>query len=614
MKKKININREKISSEEIASRRDFDAVLKNYTAGQGTGSGTASKPFYKTVGFAVSSAVVTVAIVAGAWWYASNPGDAHTSESTHSREFNTTTYQPAGKPFERKDEFDASTMPFINPPMKDVNIGYSSYNVNAGKGGEFNYPTGSKIKVPAGAFIDKNGDPVKGNVELRYREFHDPIDFFVSGIPMSYDSAGVKYQFESAGMLEILAFQDGEPVQVNPKKQIEVELSTNNADTKFNLYQLDTAARNWVYKGKPKIKKGEKHPGNDELLAQDAKDTAYSFSDNIIAVNGTSTKVPGDDPKVKKVREEIEEIKKDIAKIEKQKPQEPRKANPSRFKFNIEVDANEFPEIALYKETVFEVGDESKNVFNKDMYKVQWDDATLAEGTKKDINYKLTLTKGTDKHTIIVYPVLTGKNYEVAKKEFDAKFQQYQVTLEKRKVDEAKKQEEYKELVKKMEQERKEQQAKWNAQQQEWAAQQQKRMEEAQRSINYSSVRYAFNISGFGVWNSDSPFRYKDPVRLAASFGNKNGEDYSPQQVFHIDRTNNTLFTHYNGSFNRFEYSPSSDNILFISLPGNKVAIYTEADFAAMPHKPGKYNFMLTVLDKEFKSVAELKDHLLAKK
>lgn len=45
-------------------------------------------------------------------------------------------------------------------------------------------------------------------VKITYREFADPIDFFVSGIPMEYDSAGRKYNFESSGMCEINAYKD----------------------------------------------------------------------------------------------------------------------------------------------------------------------------------------------------------------------------------------------------------------------------------------------------------------------------------------------------------------------------------------------------------------------
>ena len=42
---------------------------------------------------------------------------------------------------------------------------------------------------------------------------------------MVYDSAGTKRTFESAGMLDIKGFQNNEPVFINPKKVITIELA-----------------------------------------------------------------------------------------------------------------------------------------------------------------------------------------------------------------------------------------------------------------------------------------------------------------------------------------------------------------------------------------------------
>ncbi|MEM9992001.1 MAG: hypothetical protein AAF738_09560, partial [Bacteroidota bacterium] len=98
---------------------------------------------------------------------------------------------------------------YIQPPVA-VPASYTQYEIQAETGGTYQYAEATKIQVPDNAFQDQNGALIKGKVQLFYREMHDYIDFFLSGIPMTYDSTGVRYNLESAGMVEIYAEQDGQ--------------------------------------------------------------------------------------------------------------------------------------------------------------------------------------------------------------------------------------------------------------------------------------------------------------------------------------------------------------------------------------------------------------------
>lgn len=593
MKKKININREKVSSEEIASGKNFDAILNTYSSTVAPKSG---KPFYKSMGFAAGSIIAVIAGLTAAWWFTrtETPQQAALDE-----QFNNTTYKPAST---------ASRL-FINRPYNDLDVKFSTYIVNADKGGEVSHPSGTKIRIPANAFADENGKAVDGNVELKYREFRDPVDFFVSGIPMTYDSAGTTWQFESAGMMEILAYKNGKELNVSDGKTIEVEMPSKYDGSQYNLYQLDTAARNWVYKGKDKIRREKKTGGADQPAPVPQTIQAEAPGDSA-ATQADVTQLP----EVKKISTEIAAIRKDIEKIEQQKPKEPARAHSDRHRFNLDVDPKEFPEIAVYKGMVFEVGAENKN-FSKEMYKVVWDDAVLSEGSKKGINYKLTLTKGEEKKTIIVYPVLTGKNYEAALAEYNEKFKKYESALSVRKADEKKKEEEYKQALVKARQEQAARQKEAEEQRKAWAEQERQRNEkariEARNTVaNSNNITRVFMVSGFGVWNSDTPFKHTDPVRVAAKFSCSDTA-LNVAKVYHIDRSRNTLFTIYDQNFSRFEYSPSSANVLFLNLPGNKIAVFNENDFASLPKKNGAYNFNMKAVEKEFTSVDELKKFLL---
>jgi hypothetical protein len=143
--------------------------------------------------------------------------------------------------------------PFIKPPLPAANVPFKNYTFLAEQGDTILYKSGSIILFPKNSLVDKDGNIIKGKVDVQYREFANPLDFYLSGIPMQYDSAGIKYTFESAGMCEINAFQNGNPVFVNPNAKPQINLASHNTDPVFNLYQLDTAQRKWINRGKDTI-------------------------------------------------------------------------------------------------------------------------------------------------------------------------------------------------------------------------------------------------------------------------------------------------------------------------------------------------------------------------
>ena len=145
-----------------------------------------------------------------------------------------------------------AAMPYVNPPMMEMQKEFATFTVDGTKGGVYEYESGSKVTVPANAFVDKNGILVSGKVELKYREFHDAVDFFLAGISMEYDSASIKHHLISAGMIEVKAYKNGELVELSEEKELDIELVSTieyHPDYQFNVYRLNTDKRNWEYKG-----------------------------------------------------------------------------------------------------------------------------------------------------------------------------------------------------------------------------------------------------------------------------------------------------------------------------------------------------------------------------
>lgn len=98
---------------------------------------------------------------------------------------------------------------------------------------------GTIIHIPANALVDAMGNPIEGQVDISYRDYHDPVEVLLSGIPMTFDSGGVVNQFQTAGMFELEAAQNGQPVFLKDGEQIDIELQSMDENSNYNFYALD---------------------------------------------------------------------------------------------------------------------------------------------------------------------------------------------------------------------------------------------------------------------------------------------------------------------------------------------------------------------------------------
>jgi hypothetical protein len=85
-------------------------------------------------------------------------------------------------------------------------------------------------------------------VTIAWQEYHSLADIICSGIPMAYDSAGVKDQFVSGGMFTIDGHQGDKPIEIAKGKEAKVALATYDDQAQFNFYRLDEKTGDWDYK------------------------------------------------------------------------------------------------------------------------------------------------------------------------------------------------------------------------------------------------------------------------------------------------------------------------------------------------------------------------------
>lgn len=480
----INRNREPLTPEDVQKGQDFDAFMKAYAA--------RPKPFYKTTTFYASVAAVGVVIGVGSFLL-----------------------------FSGNDKPEASQA-FVQAPLAGIDVKDTSYTVDAAGGGDFLYGTGSLIRVPEGAFLDSAGNTVKGKVELHYREFHDPASIFLAGIPMTYDSSGQRYHFESAGMFEITATLNGKPLRINPDQPLKVALASNTNEDKFNVYYLDTASRNWKFISKDKA-----------MLVAFEKDT-----------NANQQTATGPEPLA---------------------PVLPKKADKNRQSFVIRFEPKEFPELSIYKGVRFEV-DENKTPYNKDDKRVQWEDVQISRNSDRQ-TYRVTFTKGDRSAEYQTGIVVDEKDYASAKGTYDKLYAEYQKVLEK-------KQHDVRNAAAALESRL------MNADARRIFVNDSvlRQALAIRRSIVGNSqenmVMREFVLRDFGIWNSDCPESLPKGAEIFVKLiDSRNKKPLEVEKVFLVEKGRNAIFTYYSSALTNFKFNPDAENMLWAVTADGKLAV-----------------------------------------
>lgn len=514
MSLKFNINREKISDDEIKKHQDFDSLVKQFKE-QSLKKARGDESWWK------NKKIQYATIIAGVTVICTITYQSLTKQQAQPQKHETTSTLSSTK------TSTASNKPFILAPSPKLRVPYSTYRVNAAKGGTITHPSKTKVHIPQNSFVNKAGDAISGEVTIEYREFHDVGDIVLSGIPMRYDSAGTAYQFESAGMFDIKGSQNGEPVFIKPGKKIEVDLASLSAEQKFNQYYLDTLAQNWQY-----LKKDQAQILPLENVTNAASTSAAS--PKMLALKQQIEKV---------IPRQIDSVKTVCqTKITRlpmvREPLKPSRPNPSRPNFKIDGSYADYPELAAFDNVLFEVGAENRN-YSKELHDITWSDLKISQGPDKGKNYILTLIYRNRSEKLIVYPVLTGVDLEKAQKMYQDKFEEYTEKSEQRKADEAR-------LIREMEQkeaallESQRQKQKELDNERIRLMNQSKMMEARNLADEFGSLsnsvraRRIFEVSQFGIYNSDCPHPQLagQSIKPVFMFNNK---PVLPGQSFLID-------------------------------------------------------------------------------
>lgn len=106
---------------------------------------------------------------------------------------------------------------------------------------------GGEIVVPASAFTDKEGNIVKGEVTLIYKEIQDVAGILVSGIPLKFGENEDPQIMESAVMFELRAYKKDQELSLGSDKSISTTIASNVEGEEYKLYNFDQKLGNWEY-------------------------------------------------------------------------------------------------------------------------------------------------------------------------------------------------------------------------------------------------------------------------------------------------------------------------------------------------------------------------------
>jgi hypothetical protein len=140
----------------------------------------------------------------------------------------------------------------IKPPILEADIAYETFLINPMKDTVI-FQKGNQIKIPKNAFLNENGETISTPVNLKFRSLSNPLEIYLSGVPMVYNENGKQQVFESAGMFDIQANNGGKPVYVNPENKMVVTLESFSNENNFNTYDLQNQTGVWIQTGKDVI-------------------------------------------------------------------------------------------------------------------------------------------------------------------------------------------------------------------------------------------------------------------------------------------------------------------------------------------------------------------------
>ena len=172
----------------------------------------------------------------------------------------------------KEDEKTEGKDSYVNPPFEKLDPEFTTFSIDNQTPDTLTLESGTRLFIPQNAFTDSSGIAATGKVKVRYREFHDALDIFLAGIPMEFDTGDRRRHLQTAGMFEIRADKDGEPMKLAEGKSIGVDLASRKAGKQYNFFGFDEETGEWNFMGYPESRENPQYQKTKEKIEK-LKDT-----------------------------------------------------------------------------------------------------------------------------------------------------------------------------------------------------------------------------------------------------------------------------------------------------------------------------------------------------
>lgn len=176
-------------------------------------------------------------------WFSSL--DNETEQSTDGELPNQEGTEPQAKPTTSNTvTADPTNNDLTTTPNKSIRnpfvVPFEQQTINNSKGSTIRIQDSKTvIHIPAKAVLSAAGKSIRGDYTIRYRDFRTPVQLMFSGVPMHQDDSS---RYSSNGMLEVIAYQNGQRLTMNPQHLITVDYEVNGYYTPsvdWSLYEDD---------------------------------------------------------------------------------------------------------------------------------------------------------------------------------------------------------------------------------------------------------------------------------------------------------------------------------------------------------------------------------------
>ncbi len=362
-----------LSDDAINKHKDFDALLSQLEKEKTPAKRVSIRPWIYT-GSAIAAALI------GVMWFMPGIMTHEAEKGNGNTEF-----------------ADLNGMNFLEAPIEKAQVMWVAHQISSSNEKELQISDDAYLYVPATAFVDENGNEVKGDFDIKYRNINDFGEYFMANVPMYYDSLDSRYLLSSAHMFEVYAEQEGKPLRLKDDKPLKIRFreNVNTAPSSFKVYKWNDK-ENWQYYSNTKYK---------NIINQENNLNENNATSQINNINQKYAQ------QLKVLNDEFNTL---------QLPQPPIPRDPNKTYYGLDV--NNVGDLADYVDLQWDLKgtEEQLNVIRKIG---DWDDLQVEKINK--FLYKMTFIQGDLKVSLNAEPILSSADFQRAQSQYQNDLNSY---------------------------------------------------------------------------------------------------------------------------------------------------------------------------------------------